>query len=491
MARTSSSAVRFIAPVVAVFVSMALLSPGVEAQKSQESGRISSGVSYRLYRLGKPKNKVRVVTFSPSARATLDTVLANNQLPGLERVRSMANRSNAIVAINGDYARPSGRPVFTFARDGSLDQGDDIDPSTGTYKYGRNFAIDVDERRTFFGHPKTRAWVWDPKFGEAGSYQVDRVNDGSLKNASRGQLRAYTPAGGSKERPPRYGCYVRLNASGPPQPTNVTRAPVNSRGVQIAAVGVEQRHFVTKSKCGRGPVYPRGGLTLYAPRDGAYAGELRSMFGGDEIFFGWSLGWPGVFDSIGGNPTLIEHGRVQYKSINDGSSFASSRHPRTAIAYNARNGKLFLVTVDGRQPRYSVGMSLGQLTRFLRRRLGATAALNLDGGGSTTMVIRGKVKGRPSDGFQRHVSSALVILPGRDPGERFGGYPSPPASRPQPGSTGLEVPTPSGEPPVESSYELMVEDPASIGGLSAYLERKGYELPAFLERSAREFRATR
>jgi hypothetical protein len=37
----------------------------------------------------------------------------------------------------------------------------------------------------------------------------------------------------------------------------------------------------------------------------------------------------------------------------------------------------------------------------------------------------------------------------------------------------------------------MVADPASIGGLSAYLERKGYELPGFLERSAREFRATK
>ncbi|MGH2778802.1 MAG: hypothetical protein ACRDJB_09140, partial [Actinomycetota bacterium] len=123
MAPTSSNAVKFIAPVVAVFVSMALLSPGVEAQRRPPSGRIASGVSYRLYRLSKPKNKVRVVTFSPSARATIDTVLANNVLPGRERVRSMANRTNAIVAINGDYSRPSGRPVFTFARDGSLDQG--------------------------------------------------------------------------------------------------------------------------------------------------------------------------------------------------------------------------------------------------------------------------------------------------------------------------------------------------------------------------------
>lgn len=508
MAETFTSASKFIAPVVAIFVSMALLAPGVEAQKSgrsRQSGRIATGVSYRMYRLSKPKNKVRVVTFSPSAAATLDTVLANNQLPGNERVRSMANRSNAIAAINGDYSRPSGRPVFSFARDGSLDQGAVFDSATGTYMYGRNFAIDVDERRTFFGHPKTKSWVWDAKFGATGAYQVQRVNDGSFKEAARTQLRAYTPVGGSEERPPSYGCYVRLKASGPPHPTNATRAPVR-RGRQIAAVGVEQRHFVTRSKCGRGPLFPKGGMTLYAPRGGAHADELRAMSSGDEVFYGWSLGWPGVFDTIGGNPTLIEHRRVQHQSINDGSSFANGAHPRTAIAYNARSRKLFLVTVDGRQRRYSVGMSLGRLTRFLRKRLGATEALNLDGGGSTTMVVRGQVRGRPSDGSERAVSSALVILRGRDPGERFGGYPSPPPPTPTPTPTPTSTPTLSPSPPTaalgvpvapagdtsqERSYELMVADPASIGGLSAYLERRGYELPGFLERSAREFRATR
>ena len=319
------------------------------------------------------------------------------------------------------------------------------------------------------------------------------------RTAARTQLRAYSRVGGSEERPPRFGCYVRLTASGPPRPTNATSAPVR-RGRQIAAVGVEQRHFVTRSKCGQGPVFPKGGMTLYAPKGGLYADELRAMSSGDEVLYGWSLGWPGVFDTIGGNPTLIEHGRVQHQSINDGSSFANGVHPRTAIAYNARAGKLFLVTVDGRQRRYSVGMSLGRLTRFLRKRLGATEALNLDGGGSTTMVVRGQVRGRPSDGTERAVSSALVILPGADPGERFGGYPSPPQPTPTP------TPTLSPSPPTAAAggsgrscerdipRELLRAHgrrPGVDRGLSAHLQRRGYELPGFLERSAREFRATR
>jgi exopolysaccharide biosynthesis protein len=47
-------------------------------------------------------------------------------------------------------------------------------------------------------------------------------------------------------------------------------------------------------------------------------------------------------------------------------------------------------------------------------RLGAVSALNLDGGGSSTMVIRGKVVNRPSAGFERRVTNALLVLPGPD-----------------------------------------------------------------------------
>src|SRR5919109_521873 len=70
------------------------------------------------------------------------------------------------------------------------------------------------------------------------------------------------------------------------------------------------------------------------------------------------------------------------------------RHPRTAIGVDDA-GRVLLVVVDGRR-RTSVGMDLVQLANLMRR-LGAVSALNLDGGGSSTMVVRGKVKNRPSD----------------------------------------------------------------------------------------------
>ena len=91
-------------------------------------------------------------------------------------------------------------------------------------------------------------------------------------------------------------------------------------------------------------------------------------------------------------------------------SFVVTRHPRTLIGTH-QDGSLWLVTVDGRQPQLSAGMSLAELQAFAVR-LGLNQALNLDGGGSTTMWVQGQVVNSPSDpAGPRKVSDALLILP--------------------------------------------------------------------------------
>jgi hypothetical protein len=69
--------------------------------------------------------------------------------------------------------------------------------------------------------------------------------------------------------------------------------------------------------------------------------------------------------------------------------------------------------VDGRQPGYSEGMTFPEMAEFMKETLGCVHAVNLDGGGSTTMVADGEVANRPSDGKERPVSNAILIL--RDP----------------------------------------------------------------------------
>ena len=87
------------------------------------------------------------------------------------------------------------------------------------------------------------------------------------------------------------------------------------------------------------------------------------------------------------------------------------RNPRTGVGVTA-DGKILLVVVDGRQPKWSVGATMHEFARIFRQ-LGATRAMNLDGGGSTTMVVNGEVMNRPSDGEERRISTAVLVL--RDP----------------------------------------------------------------------------
>ena len=73
------------------------------------------------------------------------------------------------------------------------------------------------------------------------------------------------------------------------------------------------------------------------------------------------------------------------------------------------DGKFLMITVDGREPGVSVGMTLQELAEYLLN-LGAVDAMNLDGGGSTTMVLDGKVVNKPSDPTgERKIGDAIVV----------------------------------------------------------------------------------
>lgn len=146
---------------------------------------------------------------------------------------------------------------------------------------------------------------------------------------------------------------------------------------------------------------------------GEGAAFLKKASVGDSIRWECALNPPveGVAQAVGGAVVLVKKGRSA-DGLQEGAapgfsaSFVKSRHPRSAVGYNAE--KVFLVAVDGRQPGYSVGMSLPELAELMIS-LGAEEALNLDGGGSTTLWAEGKVQNRPSDGFPRPIANSLVL----------------------------------------------------------------------------------
>ena len=121
--------------------------------------------------------------------------------------------------------------------------------------------------------------------------------------------------------------------------------------------------------------------------------------------------WARARYAVGGAGLLLLSGRVleEWGEERIAQGFDTTRHPRTMIGDDGAS--IWLVTVDGRQPALSLGMSFTEL-QGLAARLGLRSALNLDGGGSTTMVIRGAVVNHPSDQTgPRPVSDAIVVRP--------------------------------------------------------------------------------
>lgn len=107
---------------------------------------------------------------------------------------------------------------------------------------------------------------------------------------------------------------------------------------------------------------------------------------------------------VAGRYRLTQGGRIVVPSSNDAFF---SRHPRT-IAGRTSEGKILLVTIDGRQAG-SVGATLDE-TAAVAQALDLTDSVNLDGGGSTTMVAGGMVVNQPSGGIERRVGDALVYV---------------------------------------------------------------------------------
>ncbi len=121
-------------------------------------------------------------------------------------------------------------------------------------------------------------------------------------------------------------------------------------------------------------------------------------------------------EAVGGFPVLVAASAVDPGIDTAGSEGFRGRHPRTALLIADGARRIILLTVDGRQPGYSAGMTLRELADYALA-LGAHDAVNLDGGGSTTMVVRDsgeaafRVVNRPSDKEgERPVANALAVV---------------------------------------------------------------------------------
>ena len=172
-------------------------------------------------------------------------------------------------------------------------------------------------------------------------------------------------------------------------------------------------------KGGNNPIPENGAVISFRSRiDKKLETQLAEGKGGRIEIELKSAIWNRAIQAIGGRIRLVKNGRVNeilekhhhaQKNHTPGKrqrDLALSYEPRTALGYNEQ--KLILIVADGRRTGYSTGLSLYRLASFLVE-LGATEAINLDGGSSSTFVVDGKVVNRPSGQSERDVLNAVLI----------------------------------------------------------------------------------
>ena len=377
---------------------------------------------------------VNVLVVDPKKfRGDIRSALATEVVPGRERTSSIAAREKAVAAINGGY----------FVIDSNLDAGPGPHHAGTEGDLGGVAVINgrlVSEAVN--GRP---ALVLPDATGE--SARVRRLQTRLRVRSADGALRHIN---GLNRAP---GLIIHCGGVGNLVPFNHPAhdytcgnrdeiiafdsvygdtVPAGDDGYQVTLDGTGK---IVATKASRGGRIPEDGTVLQGIGDGAewlreHAARGSRLTLGRKIVdaeTGGRLSFGSGASVINGGPLLVDNGHVRTTPVRGGwspediqgvdrASFYNAwylrRNPRTAAGVTEK-GKLLLVTVDGRAPGYSVGTSIPEMAHLMED-LGAVEALNLDGGGSTTMVVDGELITRPSDATgERPVGSALVLVPGR------------------------------------------------------------------------------
>jgi hypothetical protein len=372
---------------------------------------LGSGITLTRWDEPSEPTKAFVLKFSPGvSAATTDVIMPDTSMPQSETLSRMGIDSGAIAAINGDFGQ--GRPYHSTAVDGALWQSGP--------QNGENFSLAADESGAFIGRSRPRIFVSGP----TGRFSVDRWNDGDPTGA---EVAAYSPEAGSLENPTEGQCAVRLVPSGPRFWTDGRKS-------------VGQDYVIEGRRCRRTrAIRERAGTTVLATprdRDNPNRHFIRDLVVDQTVSVTWTMGWPGVLDTIGGRPQIVDEGEniVPDVPCSSNNSPLFCKNPRTGVGFDAK-GNLYLVVVDGRQSGWSVGLLPTDFADFFVNQLHVRDALNLDGGGSSEMwttqkgdwcfsptsapagCIVNRANSSPGGYDERELENALAVLPGPDPGE--------------------------------------------------------------------------
>ena len=326
---------------------------------------IAPGLIYREFLAGRSAGPVRAHLLEVDFKAgyALRPVLSNDSVAGIEALSELAARSQAVAMINGPYYMRSGEILGLLKIDQTLVSTPDT-PRT-------SFGV-LPDGKIIFDSP---AFTGHVELPDKTKIPIDGVNRGRGES----ELILYNT----------YYAYWTLTVGG-------------------------GREFLVRD--GRivdirndNSVISEGTVVLSA--SGRQAWLMADLKIGDSLKIVQTLGpvWDKVTQAVGAGPCLVKNGEIYMTTLGEefGSDVAGGRAPRTALGIT-KEGKALLVVVDGRS-RSSVGYTLLELARFMLEQ-GAVEAMNLDGGGSSQMIIGSQIVNTPSDGRERRLGAGIAVV---------------------------------------------------------------------------------
>ncbi len=310
---------------------------------------IEKGVKYvRMIRFYQNKPvRINIVELSQGVNDNLviEPSIASETLAHRSKISNIANKNNAIVAINGGYFKPqTGVPLGTLMINKKVYTGPIYD----------RVAMGIFDNRFEMARVQLRASVVTNK----GGLKIDNINQPRMLST---HTIVYTPDWGEYSPPcPKYGKQI-----------------VISNGKLV------------KTSYGSNQI-PKDGFVVVGSQKNIDTIMNAKRF---KLDIKINPEWQDVNHIISGGPYLVKNGDIYVDMTAQKLGSVGGRNPRTAIGYTKDNN-LIMLTADGREGA-SIGLTLNELANLMKE-LGCVNAMNLDGGGSTVMYIQGKVVNKPA-----------------------------------------------------------------------------------------------
>lgn len=291
--------------------------------------------------------RINIVELSQGVNDSLviEPAIASDTLAHRSKISAIANRDNAIVAINGGYFKPqTGVPLGTLMINKKVYTGPIYDRvAMGIFDDGFDMA-----------RVQLRAKIETNK----GGLKIDNINQPRMLST---HTIVYTPEWGEVSPPcPKYGMQIVV------QDGKVINVSYGSNKI------------------------PKNGFVIVGSQK-----NLEQIKDAKKIKLNVKINpeWKDVNHIISGGPYLIKNGDIYVDMTAQKLASIGGRNPRTAIGYT-RDNHLIMLTADGREGS-SIGLTLTELANLMKE-FGCINAMNLDGGGSTVMYIKGQVVNKPA-----------------------------------------------------------------------------------------------